>query len=385
MGTESTHYPTVYVALRRLESKGLVTSRMSEPTSERGGRSRRYFKVEPEALERLRDQRDALLKPLARGAKHRRRQPLGGCENRRARAAPESVVRGRRRGHARDRHRGEHRGLAAALFGVAPAVRVSRVDLAAAFQSAGARGGTGAGEERLQGALVVAEVALVVALLVGAGMMMRTVRALGEVDPGFGVGDRVAARFSLSATRYPETSRARFARALIERVGVIPGVLAAGTVTTLPLSGGPGYTSFHLLRSLPSPEPGSEPIGGMEIVSPGYFEAMGIPVLGGRDFGSRDLTGDAPVAMIDEGVIERAALDGDPLTDAIRLAPLGAGGAAAWREVVGDVGSVRYGLDADPRPPPLDRPMDCAPLFFPRRYRRDEPSRSCCPWTAPRP
>ena len=130
----------------------------------------------------------------------------------------------------------------------------------------------------------------------------------------------------------------------------IPGVEGAGLITTLPLSGGPGFTGFQVLRSLPTPEQGSEPVGGMEVVSPGYFESMGIPLLSGRAFNTSDLDGSLPVAIVDEEFVRLRLGDRDPIGDGIRIAPPGSGEAGVWRQIVGVVGAVRYHLDQDPRP-----------------------------------
>lgn len=243
--------------------------------------------------------------------------------------------------------------LAALLFGLVPALRVSRIDLAAAFQAGGGRGGgAGRGERRLRDGLVAAELALVVMLLSGAAAMVGTVRALGSIDPGFQTEGRLAVRLTLPASRYPDNAAmTRFMTELIERVETVPGVMRAGSVSTLPLTGGEGYTSFHLARSLPIPESGAEPIGGMEIVGPGYFEAMGIEILSGRGVELADITSGQQVIVVDEGVAGTIGGPEAALTDAIRMAPEGAGPIlSAWRPIVGVVAPVRYGLDADPRP-----------------------------------
>lgn len=243
--------------------------------------------------------------------------------------------------------------FAAVLFGLVPALRVSRFDLASAFHRGGARGGgAGRGERRLRDGLVAAEVALVVMLLSAAAAMVGTVRSLGGTDPGFETEDRLAVRLTLPASRYPDNpSMTRFMSQLIERVETIPGVVRAGSVSTLPLTGGEGYTSFHLARSLPIPEAGAEPIGGMEIIGPGYFEAMGIEILAGRGVEAADLTSGEQVMVVDEGVARTIGGPEAALTDAIRMAPEGAGPVmASWRRIVGVVAPVRYGLDAQPRP-----------------------------------
>ena len=236
------------------------------------------------------------------------------------------------------------------LFGFLPALRLTGRDLSTSLREGAPRTGTGVGHRRLGFGLIVAEVGMVVVLLVGALLTLRGMQALQAVDPGFRTEDRLAVRFSLSAQRYTDAaSRAEISRRILENARAIPGVVAAGTVTTLPLTGGEGYTGLHLVRSHPTPAPGEEPTGGMEVVSPGYFEAMGIPLLAGRDFDARDGADGAPAAIVDAGFVERAWPEGDPLADAVRMAPTNMED-VPWFEVVGVVGSVRYGLSAAPRP-----------------------------------
>lgn len=239
--------------------------------------------------------------------------------------------------------------VAALAFGLVPALRATRLELSSLVQG-GARLAGSRADSRLRATLVAAEVALVVVLLVGSGMLLRSIQALAAVDPGFRAEDRIAVRFTPPASRYPDAAAIqRLVFELSDRVPQLPGVTAAGMVSTLPLSGGPGYTSLQVVRSHPEPEPGGEPIGGMEIVTPGYFDAMGIPVLAGRDFERADAEG-RPIIVVDDAMVDRFWSTGDPLTDAVRIAPPNAGPAASWRDVVGVVGSVHYGLDSDRRP-----------------------------------
>lgn len=235
----------------------------------------------------------------------------------------------------------------ALLVGVLPAVRATRPRLSRVIGSRGDvsdRGGA-----RLRSILVAAEVALVVVLLAGAGAMIRSVAALSRVETGFDPASRVAMRVTLPVLRYPDAAAmGRFTSAWLERVRALPGVASAGTITTLPLTG-PGYTTYHLVRSLPPPPSGSEPIGGIEVVSPGYFETMGIAVQRGRAASAADANGES-VVIVDQAMADRYWPDGSPLDDAVNYAPPTVEGGPLWRPVVGVVGAVRYGLDAEPRP-----------------------------------
>lgn len=242
--------------------------------------------------------------------------------------------------------------LAALLFGLMPALRASRVDLSSAIQGGGGRRGVaGRGEGRLRDGLVAAEVGLVIVLLAGAATMVGTVRSLAATDPGFQTEGRLAVRLTLPESRYPDhVAITRFVTSVTQGIEAIPGVVRAGSVSTLPLTGSQGYTAFHLARSLPTPEAGAEPIGGMEIVGPGYFEAMGIELLAGRTVQDSDLHSGESVVVVDEGVVANLGSPETALTDAVRTAPPGAGPISVWREIVGVVNPVRYGLDAQARP-----------------------------------
>lgn len=181
------------------------------------------------------------------------------------------------------------------------------------LQEQGGRATGSASVLRLRSVLVTAEVAVVVVLLIGAGLMLRSFAAMLSVDPGFPVERRLAVQIHLPPAVYPDADAASdFFDDLRERIQTLPDVTDVGTVSTLPFTSPAGYTGMHILESRPLPRPGSEPIGGVESVGAGYFEAMGIPLLAGRHLTADDDRPDAPaVAVINEAMWRRFWPDGE--------------------------------------------------------------------------
>jgi putative ABC transport system permease protein len=192
------------------------------------------------------------------------------------------------------------------LFGLAPALRAARGDPHTPLRTGG-RWGRGLAGRRsgVRGFLVVAEVALALVLLAGAGLLLRSFARLTESQPGFATRGRLAFQVSLPASRYGEPARAAaFFLQLAERLASLPAVRAAGAVSTLPLAG-ISPTSSYRYESLPR-EPGDAgPHGCPRVVTPGYLRTMGIPLLRGRDFTTADRAGSVPVALIDEQAARR--------------------------------------------------------------------------------
>ncbi len=202
---------------------------------------------------------------------------------------------------------------------------------------------------RLRSFLIVWEVALALILLVGAGLLGRSVWELGRVDPGFHADRVVTLRTKLPETRYPSDDRIRaFGNELVARLGGLPGVRAVGSVNELPMTSSGLGTSFEIEGRPPTP-PEDRPGTWIATVGGGYFDAMGIPLLRGRLFGDGDTETTSPVYVIDESLARRHWPDEDPI---------GAHLALRWRrgaeprrgEIIGVVGSVRYGLARDPNP-----------------------------------
>ena len=225
------------------------------------------------------------------------------------------------------------------LFGLAPAFSSRHVTHDALKE--GGRGGTaGAGSQRLRSTLVVAEVALSLTLLVGAGLLIRSFLRLQEVDTGFRPDGVLTMRISLPEEKYAKVEQTRpFYRELLDRIRRLPGVDAAGGATGLPL-GGTGWSGTTTVDSQAVQPRDTTPEADQRPVFPGYFEAMGIPLVRGRYFEQRDNEKGAPVAIIDETMAKTYW----PNEDAIgkRIKQGGRQSTQPWRTIVGVVRHIRY-------------------------------------------
>jgi putative ABC transport system permease protein len=233
------------------------------------------------------------------------------------------------------------------LFGMVPAVLAS--SSASDGLREGGRHGGGPRARRALGSLVIAEVALSLVLLTGAGLLIRSFIHLQDIDPGFDADGVLTARVSLGAARYPsgEAASAFFTDAL-NRVRQIPGVQSAAGISFLPLAGPGMATSFYRLDR-PVPPDGQKPTTEVRPVTPNFFRTMGIPHLAGRDFTEAD-TADAPeVAIVSEGLVRRMFPGENPLGRRLFVSIGREEGMQV--EIVGVVGDVKFAsLDAETRP-----------------------------------
>ncbi|HXW03888.1 MAG TPA: ADOP family duplicated permease [Vicinamibacterales bacterium] len=230
------------------------------------------------------------------------------------------------------------------VFGVVPAWQASRASVSDVMKEGG-RSSTGSGGRWLRNALVTAEVALSLVLLVGASLLLRSFDRLTQVDPGFRAEGVLSFRVSLPPTAYPEDAhRQAFFGQLLERLRALPGVMASGMIQSLPIRG--DYVLSFTVQGRPT-QPGKDPSANYRVVSPGSFEALGIPVRLGRAFTDRDAAGGPLVAMVDEAFVRRHFPGEDPIGRGIDIG----NGTDGFYEIVGVVGDVRYGgLDARANP-----------------------------------
>jgi predicted permease len=237
------------------------------------------------------------------------------------------------------------------LFGVFPALQVVRRPTARSLREGGRGILTGRGH-RLRSGLVVGQMALAMMLLAGAGLLLRSFAHLRRVDPGFRTGDVLTFRIALPEGAYGEEApRAAFYDTLLERLAALPGVRGAGAIRGLPLDGARFSFSFDVEGRAPLP-PAQQPSMEVRVVTPGYFEAIGIPLVRGRVFGRGDVEGAPPVLAISEGAARRFFPGEDPLGKVITLGwGRGAGRPKVGGEVVGIVADVKdRGLDKAPPP-----------------------------------
>ena len=236
--------------------------------------------------------------------------------------------------------------LSGLVFGTAPALAAARADLQDRLKEGG-RTGTGARGQRTRGLLVVAELALALLLLVGAGLLLRSFARLMATNPGFDTARTVTMHVSLPSNDYPtDVARVNLFRDLFARVESLPGVRAAGGVSFLPLTGLGAATSFAI-EGRPAPPIGQEPTADVRAVAHDYFEAMGIRLVRGRLFTDRETPETAHVVIINETLAREFWPGGDPIGQRLAVSWTGTGS----DEIIGVVTDVRHaGLDVSPRP-----------------------------------
>ena len=237
--------------------------------------------------------------------------------------------------------------LTSVAFGLAPALRASRAEAGESLQAGGRTAGS-ASQNRFSQFLVVAEVALAILLLVGAGLVIRSSMRLQEVDPGFEEKNLLTLNVALPRQKYREASQANaFFDRLLERVRNLPGVTASGGVDPLPMSGSDSTTGV-VIEGQPVEAVGNRPEVGERQVTPDYFQAMGIPMLDGRSFTKQDRADTPVVVVVNEALARRFFPDGQALGKRIGLEE---GGKLKWAEIVGVVGNIRHRrLDAEIKP-----------------------------------
>jgi putative ABC transport system permease protein len=249
--------------------------------------------------------------------------------------------------------------LTALLFGLLPIFKASRPDINEVLK-AGAKTATGGGSLRLwRDSLVVAEVALGLMLLIGAGLMIRSFGLLVNVNPGFDPENVLTGRVSLTRAAYENhEERLRYVNQTLERLRNLPGVQSAAFVAPMPFSGGNVSSDFRI-EGRPKPEPGQEPDAGNRSVTAQYFQAIGIPLTKGRYFTEQDRRGgDVGAAIINEALARRYFPNEDPIGKYV--SNIGAnqndGDPKRW-EIVGVVGDVRHRSLTRPAAPELYLPF----------------------------
>lgn len=247
--------------------------------------------------------------------------------------------------------------LAGLLFGLVPALHISRRDLVAPLKDASSRSTNSTwGGGGLRNILLVSQVSLALVLVVCAGLVVKSFMQLQRVDPGFRTDHLLTLKVSPPTTKYAATQRAELYRQMVEEIRTVPGVQSVGAVSFLPLTEGNFSTSFTV-EGQQDREGEQSPEANRRTVSPDYFKAMGIPLLAGRTFGPQDRDDPAlGVVIIDEKLAKRHFAGQDPIgkrlfTDApVPPATPGAPPQINWLRIVGVVGHVQHeGLGADTR------------------------------------
>jgi len=248
--------------------------------------------------------------------------------------------------------------LTGILFGMAPAIQGSRANLNAALTEAGRGGTAGRAARRLRSALVVAEIALALLVLIGAGLLMRSFSRLRHIDPGFQPRGLLTLRIPMGGGRNNAIDRrVAFFGQVTDRVAALPGVRSVGAVSELPLAG-LGLGSMFWIDGRPLPPPEQRPVAMTRGVTPGYFHTIGIPLIAGRFFNDADTAASQPVAIVDQTLAKRfwpqgGVIGGRVITDANEKV----------EEIVGVVGKVKPDkLDGD----------DWPTIYMPHSQKHDQ-------------
>lgn len=233
--------------------------------------------------------------------------------------------------------------LTAVIFSLLPAVKASRPDINEVLK-AGAKTATSGGSSQLwRDSLVVAEVALGLVLLIGAGLMMRSFASLTNVHPGFDPNNVLTARITLSGAAYDDTqARSRYVSQTLERLKALPGVESAAFVAPMPFSGAEIGGDFRF-EGHPAPEPGQEPTANVRNVTTEYFQTIKIPLLKGRYFSAQDRRSAIGAAIVNDTFAKRYFADENPVGQ--RISELGVNqneGDPKQYEIVGVVGDVHH-------------------------------------------
>jgi putative ABC transport system permease protein len=240
--------------------------------------------------------------------------------------------------------------LTGLIFGLVPAWKASKPDLQSTLKEQ-ARGSTGDGARQyVRSGLVLAEVAISLVLLVGAGLLFRSLMTLLDVPLGFTTSQVLTMQVAPAGESYraPEAFVGYWDQ-VVERVGAVPGVERVALTNSVPLGGNIGVLSF-LVQGRPEVPPNQQPLSHFLSASPGYFATLGIPVTRGREFEPRDAVLNPRVIVINEAMARREFHGEDPVGHRFSFGP-GPDGEPEWLEIVGVVGNVRqYRADDEPVP-----------------------------------
>lgn len=238
------------------------------------------------------------------------------------------------------------------VFGLIPALGVSRADISSGLKEPGSRSGTGVRHNRIRSVLVTSEMALSIVLLIGAALLIRTFVALRDVDPGFNPHNVLTMSISLSGPQFQKSAGVgEVVKKAAERVQALPGVITAAGSCCLPLLGGYGMPFVIVGRPLPTGQI-SHGGGAWISASPGYFETFQIPVRRGRPFNVHDDSAGSAVVIINEAMAHKFWPKGDPLADQLIIGKgIAPDSEDVPRQIVGIVGDVHdAGLNRAPQP-----------------------------------
>jgi predicted permease len=234
--------------------------------------------------------------------------------------------------------------LTGLIFGTLPARQSVHPDLATTLRAGGRGTRTRPAANRAKQAIVIAELALAVMLLTGAGLLLHSFARLMSLDPGFKADGVLSVKLSLPEASYDSAARRNFVRQLVPRVAGLPSVRSVGIADNVPLDGGGNVFSLSI-KGQTYARPSDAPVAHVRAVSPGFFETLGIPVRRGRAFAASDLPNAPHVYVVNESFVKRFLAGADPLNQAVHL-DWGYDQRGSFNAIVGVVADVR-GDDAD--------------------------------------
>ncbi|MGB2589855.1 MAG: ABC transporter permease [Candidatus Acidiferrum sp.] len=235
--------------------------------------------------------------------------------------------------------------LAAFIFGLAPAARSAKADVQLQLKEGGAGAGTGTAQTRLRGLFVVAELALSLILLAGAGLMMKSLHLLLSVSPGFQTDRVLTMEMDLRSTQYDKDPAIRnFWQQVLDRVRALPGIQSAATGTAVPLTDNHNRTDITI-EGMPVAKPGGLPHPDVHVVSDEYASTLHVPLLRGRTFTEMDNENAPMVGLINEKLAREFFRDGDAVGKRFMFGRPSAGTPPQWLTIVGVLGDTKlYGL-----------------------------------------
>ncbi|HJQ22322.1 MAG TPA: ABC transporter permease, partial [Blastocatellia bacterium] len=226
------------------------------------------------------------------------------------------------------------------LFGLAPALEASRTNLNETLKEGGRTAMSGGRSHHLRNLFVVAEVAMALLLLVGAGLLVKSFVRLQSVNPGFDPKDLLTVRLRLPYTSYPDPQqRVRFFRDAVARLRQVPGVRSASAISFLPFAG-PGTGAGYSVEGRPFPRPGEWPVVDVRACDADYFQTMGIALLKGRSFSEREQTVKSHVVVINETLAREMFPGEEPIGKRLIIQTVNNPPAC---EIIGVVGDVKHG------------------------------------------
>jgi putative ABC transport system permease protein len=231
--------------------------------------------------------------------------------------------------------------LTGILFGLAPALQSTHSNIVEALKEGSLSMTAGRSRHGLRSSLVIVEMALALILLVSAGLLIRSLIRLQDVNPGFDPHNVMTASLDLPDAKYSDLKKAEFFRELIPQLQAIPGVQSAAAVFPLPMSGDEIRTSFQI-EGRPVAK-SDEPHTSVRCVTPNYFTTMRIPLLQGREFTERDEASTAPVIIVNQAFAQQFFPGEDPIGKRIQAGISNSGpGTAPMREIIAVVSNVKF-------------------------------------------